>query len=222
MVLASANSAEAVQLALYDFTAAGGTQLQTPATSVASNLSAGPVSRGAGLTATAGANSINSTGWTTGGILIAVAGNDYYGFSITPNAGYEIDFTELRFSEARSITGIRNIEVRASLDNFATFTTLSTIAVPDNNSTRTQTIDLTAFNILENQLSTVDFRLYGYTAEATTGSWRLNSPTVGSGLIVSGEISPIVPASTPEPSSLVGFITLGGLILSRTFRKAIK
>jgi len=111
-------------------------------------------------------------------------------------------------------TVIGNIQVRASLDNFATFTTLSTIAVPDDNLTRTQTINLTGFNLLQNLITTAAIRLYGYTAEATTGSWRLNSPTVGSGLIVSGEINQSVTASTPEPSNLLGFITLGGSVLS--------
>jgi len=164
----------------YSFIGVPGNQLQISPITTNSNLTASPLTRGTGLMPNEGSDCLNSSDWSTGGTDF----NDYYGFVITPNAGYEVDLTTLAFSERRSKTGIANFQVRVSVDNFASFITLSTIAVPDDTSTRSQNIDLTGVSLLQNQTNPVTFRLYGYNAKAIGGTWRLDSS-----LSVSGEIS---------------------------------
>src|SRR5438128_2596672 len=70
-------------LAVWDFTAAPGSQQQTGPLSMAPGVVAGPVTRSANLLATDGGDSINSSGWPTG----ALDKNTYYTFSLTPPAG---------------------------------------------------------------------------------------------------------------------------------------
>jgi hypothetical protein len=139
-------SAGAQTLVNYSFSGAPGNQLETVPSSLATNLSATGISRGSGISPSASLNSINSNGWTT---AASVDLNDYYGFSVTPNAGYELDLTTLAFSESRSASSIRNFQVRASTDNFATFVTISTTAVLDT-SIKLQSINLTGVDVLQN------------------------------------------------------------------------
>src|SRR5262245_17099827 len=117
----------------YDFTGATGDQASTPATGVASGLSASVIDRGPGVTASAAANSISASGWSTSGIDL----NDYYGFTLTPSGGFTLNVDSLTFSERRSATGITAISVRSSLDGFAS--DLFTATVPDDTLTRRQT-----------------------------------------------------------------------------------
>lgn len=78
----------------------------------------------------------------------------------------------LVLDERRSNTGIRDWAVRSSLDNFTA--NLATVNVPDNDLTRANSkITLPAsFAALTTQ---VEFRIYGYNAEAVAGSWRLDN-----------------------------------------------
>jgi hypothetical protein len=206
-ILSFACSAHAAVITTYDFTGAAGDQASTSASSVASGLTAGVLIRGPGVTAATGANSINSTAWSTGGLDF----NDYYGFTLTPGAGATLNVDSISFSERRSATGIKTISVRSSLDNFAS--DLFTTTVLDDTLTRRQSVTLgSAFDALT---SAVTFRIYGYNAEAAGGSWRLGvSTTTGentgnfpANLVVDGSITAV-----PEPGTLT-LLGLGALSL---------
>lgn len=102
---------------------------------------------------------------------------DYFAYTVALQAGSQISLTSIRLDERRSLGGIRNFEVRSSLDNYAS--ALSTFTVPDDTVYRNnQTTNLgTSFSNLS---SPVTFRIYGYNAEVVNGSWRVdNVETVG-------------------------------------------
>ena len=122
--------------------------------------------------------------WTTGA---TVDSTDYFEVSVAPTTGYGLVITEIDYSERRSSTGIREFQVRASTNNFASYVVLATNAVPDNDSERTYSIPDLGINVAEGQ--TFKLRFYGYAAEASTGNWRMNDGSlkiVGTAMSLTG------------------------------------
>lgn len=183
----------------YNFAGAPGDQASTSG-SGPTGITVGDISRGSGLTASGALNSISSSGWSTGALDL----DDYYGFSLTIDSGFTLDLTSLHFAERRSGTGIRNFQVRASNDNFTTFSTVvSEITVPDNTSTRDQDFALS----LNDLTGTIAFRIYGYNAEGTGGTWRLANHSSEGGLVLNGSLTAV-----PEPTTiaLISLAAAGG------------
>lgn len=205
------SGSQAAIILRYDFTGALGNQASQSPSFVDPNGSATSIVRGAGLTASAGVNSINSFGFTSGAVDLT----DFYGFSIATDAGQQLTVSNLSFRERRSATGIRNFEIRSSTDGFATFNSQFVGTVPDDVLFRDQSIALLG---LVNLQGTVDFRIYGYAAEASTGTWRLVNHTVTGGLTLDGVFSPAI--AVPEPSSfaLLGLICGVGACRARRRR----
>lgn len=194
------------QIVTYNFTGAAGNQATQPTASVAANVTASVISRGSGVTANSAGSSISSNGWTT---AASIDVNDYYEFSITPASGYRIDVGTLSFAERRSNTGIRNWEIRTSLNSFSTV--VGSASVPDNDLTRNQSVIFgDAYNSIS---STLTIRIYGFAAEAGTGTWRLANNTDTSNMQLTGTVSAI-----PEPSTfaaLLGLTALAGVATRR-------
>jgi hypothetical protein len=89
--------------------------------------------------------------------------------------------TSIELDERRSATGIRDWQVRSSLDSFVT--SLGGYNVPDNTSWRCdQSVSLGAS--FQGLTSTVTFRIYGYNAEASTGTWRIDEIQVNGSLSI--------------------------------------
>ncbi len=129
------------------------------------------MSRGPGVSPVTAANTINSNGWTTTspGVIDLT---DYYTFTVSPAANTTMSLTALELDETRSGTGITGWSVRSSVDNFAT--DLATFVVPDVTTLRTnQRTTLGA--AFSNVTTAVEFRIYGYGAEAGAGTWRLDN-----------------------------------------------
>jgi hypothetical protein len=184
----------------YDFTLQPGDQTSTPVTIGLADLLEGDITRGSGITATDAGTSMSSFGFSTGAIDL----NDYYSFILTPNVGFVMNLTSLEFSERRSATGIRDIEVRSSLDSFAA--SIFNTTVPDNALTRRQTVTFSpAFLNLGNAL---EIRIYGFNAEGDSGTWRLGVNNAGGGnpnslpanLVVTLDLQST--NEVPEPSTL--------------------
>ncbi|MGN6104192.1 MAG: DUF4215 domain-containing protein, partial [Kofleriaceae bacterium] len=172
-----------LDLATFTFTGNGGNEVTAAAdgSSPAPGLASIPViRRGSGLSATAASGAFGAGGWTTG---TTIDENDYFSFTVTPAAGFTVSLLKIKLDEKRSGTGIRNWLVRSSLDGYTT--DLATFSVPDNDLTRTnQTITLPAAAF--SHLSTaVEFRIYGYAAEAAGGSWRVDN------LVIHGSTDPL-------------------------------
>jgi|GEM_PF-6332073 len=152
---------EPVTLIEYRFTGEPGNQESTSGISLDPRVEGRSFSRGAGLGAAAGANSINSNGWN--------AGDDRFftfGFTVTP--GQLVDLTELQIGTSASNTGPRDMALVYSGDNFSTPLAEWTQPATFLN----QIIDLSS---LQNLSGDVEFRII------STSSVSANGGTVGSG-----------------------------------------
>ncbi len=112
--------------------------------------------------------------WSQG----ALDPNDYFGFKVDLSSYGHIT---LSFDERRSSTGIHNFEIHYSIDGTNFTQIASTVTnVPDNESWRPHTFDFgfeTPVDLAIRGQSTVYFRIYGYNAEGTTGTWRIDNVT---------------------------------------------
>lgn len=189
------------QLMMFSFNSSSGNEATFAVDSQPANGTVSAMSRGSGLSTSAGSGAFSARSWSTSS---AIDLTDYYRFSITPNDGYQLDLTSLELDERRSGTGIRRWSVRSNLDNFASNLSPSPFSVPDNTNTRTeQRIPLSGANF--SRLRTeVEFRIYGYQAERSTGTWRIDN------VKLAGQITLV-----PEPNS--GWIGAGMALLSLGF-----
>jgi len=112
-----------------------------------------------------------ASGWSTSSSLL-----DYFEISISPNTGYKLKISDINFGERRSSTGIRDYQVQWSVDNFANSTTIATVNVPDNDAERSG--DITGLSIDVADGETIKIRWYGYNAESSAGTWRINNSTL--------------------------------------------
>lgn len=162
------SSAAQAQIGTYTFTGAAGSEATVAVDAQPINASFSPMSRGAGVTASAGANTFAATNWT----LAALDVTDYFAFSVQPAAGFQMRLDSVVLDERRSGTGIREWAVRSSLDNFTA--NIITVTVPDDDQTRAnkKVVLPASFAALT---TPVEFRIYGYNAEAGGGSWRLDN-----------------------------------------------
>lgn len=185
-------SLEAAIIAQWDFTGQPGNQVSTVGSSLVAGVSVGDLTRGSGISLSSTINSMNSFSWTTSS---SIDSNDYYLFSLAPTAGYEVSLASVAFAERRSPTGIRTFELRSSLDGFAAAIPGTITGVPDDDLVRNQSLVLgTPFTNLTTE---VTFRLYGYSAESGTGTWRLQNHSTFGGLVLDGTV-----AAVPEPSTI--------------------
>ncbi len=220
VVAAGGQAALGQTLISYDFGtpgaagAAPGNQSSTPATIITAGVTASGISRGAGLNAAAGSGSINSTGFagsstTPGTQADAIAGNDYYTFTVTAPAGQAFNFSSLVVNTQRTIVGPTTIQLRTSLDAFAasvgTITGLPTAATP-------QTFNLDGLDAASTMTTTpVEFRLYAFgdtSVSGGNGSLRLTNILTDTGVDLNGTLTPV-----PEPATVLATSAAGlGLV----------
>jgi len=186
LVLASLNLSYS-SIVTYSFNSSAGSEVTFSPDSQPLGATVGDMARGTGLTASPASGAFSASGWTTSTTRDL---NDYFTFSISPQANYEMTLTSLVLDERRSGTGIREWSVYSSLDGYST--ALGTFPVPDDTLDRLdQTIIFgTAFASLSGPVS---FRIYGYSSEGSTGTWRIDN------VEVFGSIAAVV----PEPSTWV-------------------
>lgn len=156
----SCASAMTGALAVWSFTSETGTQAQTAASTTATGVTAGAVTRSAGLVATSGAMSINSSTWSQ---AAANDGTTYYTLSITPPAGCAMDLTELDVDTKASNTGPHSAAVGTSADAFAATTAIT----PTNANTATLAVN--------GATGMIELRVFGWGATATGGTFRIQN-----------------------------------------------
>jgi predicted extracellular nuclease len=167
MLVLTLNTVQAELLSTYSFTGANGNEATFEPDNQPNHVTVSAISRGTGLTPKNAKNTFNAQNWSKSTLNL----NDYYALTIQPHCGFEMTLTSLTLDEKRSSKGIRNWSIRSSLDNFAT--DLKVFNVPDNSNLRTaQTV---TFNGLENITGPVELRMYGFNAEAGTGTWRIDN-----------------------------------------------
>jgi hypothetical protein len=158
------------QIITFSFTGAAGNEATFAVDSQPVNAVASDMGRGTGVNASSASGTFSANSWSMGGLDI----NDYFTFSLTPDPGFQLTLTQLQLDERRSGTGIRDWSLRSSLDSFAADIGAA-FSVPDNTSTRAnQSVDLTG-GLFDDLSSAIEFRVYGYNAEASSGTWRLDN-----------------------------------------------
>jgi hypothetical protein len=161
-----------------------------------------------GITTTSSTNGFRGDQWPTGGQSTPFTGTidltKYFEFTLTAANGQTFSNPKVRFTLARSNTGPRQWAWRSSLDNFASNITIDwlIINVTSNNGEMTVTDANTTysgnvFQITQNNLTAVTFRLYGFNAEGTGGTGGLqNTLNFFEGVAWSGSAwSPTTPTS---------------------------
>ncbi len=162
---ASAGSVEA--LAMFDFSSLSGAETKVAATSTASGVTAGALSRSASLTAASGSGSINASGWSTASSDDKSA---YYSAKITPPSGCAIDLTSVALTEKSSSAGPTHGDVGTDADAFATLTSFATDG--------SATVAVTAAGVAG---SPIEIRIFGYGATSSGGTMRLTGTLTISG-----------------------------------------
>lgn len=170
------------QAVAWELSAQPGDQSSNLATFQAPNFDNCNLTRGAGVTATTGAGSMNASGWFSGAtpttLADAVAGNDYYEFTLNTINCLYFNPTTIKIVLRSSATGPNTATLRCSSDGFTT--NIGTVSV-----TTTSTAYTFSETVSPNS-SNVTYRLYGYGAAAgggtpsSGGTMRIGSSTVAS------------------------------------------
>jgi cysteine-rich repeat protein len=166
-------------VAKFSFTGAAGNEATFAADLADAALTAIPVmSRGPGIAPSTAAGAFSASGWTTGQDIDP---DDYFSFTVAPAPGHAMNLLAFQLDERRSATGIRTWSVRSSLDGYAT--NHAGIIAPDDTGTRTSSTWLPAqFHGLT---TPVEFRIFGFQAEAAGGTWRIDN------VVLFGGVEPI-------------------------------
>ncbi|MDH3342387.1 MAG: fibronectin type III domain-containing protein [Gammaproteobacteria bacterium] len=222
-------------LAVYDIgsnnPSNGATSL--PATSTATNVTAGAITIGSSVTASTwpsyyDGGSFVFTNWPTSPTTYDA--NSYYEISLAPTAGKQLTYENISFSLARDAfdldyNGPQTIQLRYSTDNFASSTLLQTIDM--STATDLQQVPYTvSLASLGTQSGTVKFRWYPYNrtgnlvdsgfgfADANSSDPNVYFTGTGSGLVVKGAVSSI---ATAPGAPTIGTATAGDTQASVAF-----
>jgi len=166
ILLLTLNTVQAELLSTYTFTDTIGNEATIEPDNQPNNGTLSAINRGTGLTPKNAKGTFNAQNWSTGTLDLT----DYYSLTIQPKCGFEMTLTSLTLDEKRSNKGIRNWSIRSSLDDFAT--DLKTFHVPDDTNLRNAQTITFSFRHLTSPL---EFRIYGFNAEAGTGTWRIDN-----------------------------------------------
>lgn len=163
------------QIVDWNLSGAPGNQVSQPPNTSAANVTGMSITRGAGISASAGSNSISSAGWE------GTAADEYFSLGFTVGAGYSVNLGSLYIGTRSSSTGPGTVGLYYSGDGFAS--PLTTIVQPSATFVNSA-IDLSALTGLTGN---VEFRIYeigntqasGAGATAATGTFRLTAYFVG-------------------------------------------
>lgn len=190
------------QIASFSFTGATGDENTFSVDAQPANGTISDMSRGAGISVATLADGFNSTNWST---TATVATDDYYEFTVTPDADYSITLTSIQLDERYadlSADHTYNWVVRSSLDGFTAdlvtpFAVNATTAAAPATSTA-NVIDLTG-GAFDDLTEAVTFRLYAYNTSQASQEWGIDNVTI-SGSIT--DIPPTVSAPTSDAETL--------------------
>jgi hypothetical protein len=152
------------------------------------NITVTGIGRGAGITGANANDRYNANSWNT----VALDPTAYFTFTLTPNALYEIDYTSFVYTGQASGTGATSFAFRSNAggDNFTT-----NLGTP---TATGATINLSG-PAFQNVTTAIEFRLYGWGASASGGTFSVNSFTFNGDVV-----------AIPEPSRAL-LLGIGGL-----------
>ena len=164
----------------YDDGSGGGTTApnQVDPNATASNTTYGP---GTGSNSFFGGNpgqAIAANGFNSAGF----DADDYFGLEVSPNSGFELDLSSLTFDTRRSSTGPPSLELRSSLDNYA-----STVATGTASTSFPGTVSFDLSGAaFQDVTSAVTFRIYAFGASSGSGTLRLDNVTLNGDVVSTG------------------------------------
>ncbi len=225
-LVALAGSAQG-QLATWNLNGQAGNQASNAATASNAAIVGASLTRGPGLTATAAANSINSSGFSVSSSFANTGGNYYeITFSVAPQTYVTLNsiYTNLSRSssgpsQARwqySTNGgtTFNDTWSSALDNFVGNMTVGTSTSTTAGFTRNLfpvTTNPSAAPVVSSANGTIIFRLFGWNATNTAGTLRLQSPnatTTGDAVRINGTVAANqAPTINPNPFAAPTFNT---------------
>lgn len=189
--------AQSVLQIAWDFNGNAGNEISVAPITIDPNLSPVLLQRGAGLNAASLANSFNSSGWTmSNSLLDAIGNNDFLEWVLQPQSGFVSSLHQLTATFRRSSTGPDHFQWRYSIDG-STFLDLGSEILFQSTATNGVVqlpIDLLGVPSLQTVTSaaSIHFRLYGYNATATSGSFALGRLS-GSDLSLTGSTQALTP-----------------------------
>jgi hypothetical protein len=152
------------------------------------NITVSGIGRGTGISANAGSDRYNAKGWSTAALIA----NDYFYFTLTPNAGYKIDFSSFTYTGQVS-SGSPSFALRSSIDGYT-----ANIGTPNISGT---TISLSAATY-QGITAPVTFRFYAYNLAAAATTYSIDDFTF-SGIVAPASTNTITTgAVTGAPFTL--------------------
>jgi len=122
------------------------------------------ITRSAALTAASAANRFSASNWPTAASL---DGTKYFEFTIAPNSGYRLNFTDFTYTGQVS-SGAPTVVLRSSVDGFSSNIGTATVSGT--------TISLSAA-AYQNVIAPITFRYYAFGLAATTTTLSINDFT---------------------------------------------
>jgi hypothetical protein len=210
----SATASVAAPLGKYTFE--GDSTLAPSSVNSAIELSAFAHSSGAGTFVQGNLGSLNSysaSGWNSNSLSSL---QSFFQFQVTPKAANAVTLAQIMFDQRRSGSGPKNWVLRSSLDAFGT--NLINSATPLADAWNKDPVTVTLPSQFENLTKGVTFRLYGYDAAGSTGTWRLDNVSI------EGTVSPAASA-VPTPAAIPAIVAFvvslwrkrRGLVANRQF-----
>jgi hypothetical protein len=168
-----------------------------PATTFATNLTVGGLTRGAGVgtTGSAATRGWGGNDWITTSASAAASAADTVSITIAANTGYQLSLSAIsRFDYRRSSTGPASgvLQYQVGSGAFTDITTLSYSSTASAGASLSP-IDLSGIAALQNLATgtTVTLRIVNYGGSAAGGTWYLydNANTTASDLEISGTVT---------------------------------
>ncbi len=156
------------QIVTYNVTSLSGITANVPPTTTLPEVTATSLVRGSGLTPESAAGGYNSSAWN----LTTFDVNDYYEFTVTPNATYTIIPTNLVLNWQKSATGPNNYEFRTQVGANPEITQ-STGTFGTSGSAGVGSFNLSMVLGTVPSSTTVRFRIYAYGSAGATNAGTL-------------------------------------------------
>jgi hypothetical protein len=156
------------QLALWDLTGSPGDQASNTASMTLAGVTAQPLTRSSALMATAGTGSINSSNWPTSG---QADPSSYYTLALAAPSGCSLQVSGIMLDVKSSGTGPASGSLATNEDGFTQQVPVSTTAAGN------VSISVTATSGM------LELRVYGFAAQASTGTMRIENQLVITGSV---------------------------------------
>lgn len=222
MVLIAAITVRADVLALWENDDVAGADLTAAVDTVHADLSSSVLSQAIGSAAnwndTLGAIH-NAAAVNT--LAAAITANDYFSFTVTPDAGKSVNYSDLflRYSVAANVQPATTVfTLMSDVTGFTALDGIDTVSATHSSGTSivgTDTFDISGVAALQNVASSVEFRLYVHNASGNMTRVAIGHLFYGNGtddLVLNGTVIP-----EPATMGLFGFASAGLLWWRKRF-----